>query len=404
MTHHTGPRRRQRGRIRALAAIGTLVLGLADAACGSSSSSSSPSASNAAASSSATSSSSGSSPSSSGGVAAAQAQLQKYEAAPTQITIQTPLKSKPQGSKKLVMLATADPNNVKLQQSLKSLASLVGWSYDQVSYDPANPATFIAAVDNAITKKANYIAEAGIPLTPAVINKVKQAGAKLVLTSVYPATVADPVIVDANGYASDHLMGTVLADFFIGDSNGKGNVLVEHIPAYPILGGFTDGFQAEIHSKCPDCKVKIINITIPDLAAGKVPSIMVSALRSNSDANYMAFDVGPFAAGINSALSAAGFSGKVKIIGEAADEAAIAALKSGQQTAWTGFSPVYSTYVMMDAMLRDAEGMPIDVKQSAIQPTQILTHDNITSTVGSSSEWNEPKDGLDQFKKLWQVQ
>jgi ribose transport system substrate-binding protein len=401
MTHHTGPRRRQRGRIRALAAIGTLALGLAVAACGSSSSSSSPSASNAAASSSSTGSSS---PSSSGGVAAAQAQLQKYEAAPTQITIQTPLKSKPQGGKKIVMLATNDPNNVKLQNSLKSLASLVGWSYDQVSYDPANPATFNAAVDNAITKKANYIAEAGIPLTPSVINKVKQAGAKWVLTSVYPATVADPVIVDANGYDADHLMGTVLADFFIADSGGKGNVLVEHIPAYPILGGFTDGFQAEIHSKCPDCKVKIINITIPDLAAGKVPSIMVSALRSSPDSNYMAFDVGPFANGINSALAAAGFSNKVKIIGEAADEAAIAALKSGTQTAWTGFSPIYSTYVMMDAMLRDAEGSPIDAKQSSIQPTQILTHDNITSTVGSSSEWNEPKDGLDQFKKLWQVQ
>ena len=401
MTHHTGPGRRKRGRMSqsALAALGALVLALAVGACGSSSSSTTSSATAAAASGSSTGSSS-----SSGGVAAAQSQLQKYKVVPTQITIQTPLKSAPPKGKKLVMLATNDPNNVKLQQSLKSLASTVGWSYDQVSYDPANPATFIAAVDNAITKKANYIAEAGIPLTSAVINKVKQAGAKLVLTAVHPVTVTDPVIVDANGYDSDHLMGTVLADFFVADSGGKGNVLVEHIPSYPILGGFTDGFQAEVSSKCPDCKVKIINITLPDLAAGKVPSIMVSALRSNPDANYMAFDVGPFANGINSALSAAGFSNKVKIIGEAADEAAIAALKSGQQMAWTGFSPIYSTYVMMDAMLRDAEGMPIDVKQSAIQPTQILTHDNITSTVGSSSEWNEPKNGLDQFKKLWQVQ
>ena len=72
------------------------------------------------------------------------------------------------------MLATADPNNVKLQNSLKSLAASVGWSYDQVSYDPANPATFGRAVDTAITKKANYIAEAGIPLTSALINKVER--------------------------------------------------------------------------------------------------------------------------------------------------------------------------------------------------------------------------------------
>jgi ribose transport system substrate-binding protein len=412
MTHHMGPDRRERGRprLRGLAAIiGTVVLVLALAACGSSSSSSSPSSSAGSSTGTSTGTSTGSSTGTStsggtSGVSQAKTALQPYEAIPTKITLDTPLKSAPPKGKKIVMLATTDPNNVKLQQSLQSLASLVGWSYDQVSYDPANPATFSAAVDTAITKGANYIAEAGIPLTPALIDKVKSAGAKWVLTSVYPATVTDPVIVDANGYDADHLMGTVLADFFISDSGGKGNVLVEHIPAYPILGGFTDGFQAEVKKLCPGCTVKIINITIPDLAAGKVPSIMVSALRSNPSANYMAFDVGPFAAGINSALNAAGFGNKVKIIGEAADEAAIAALKSGTQTAWTGFSPVYSTYVMMDAMLRNAEGMPIDVKQSSIQPTQILTHDNVNAAVGSGTTWNQPTDGLDQFKKLWHVQ
>ena len=405
MTHHTGPDRRERGRPRArglAAIIGTLVLALALAACGSSSSSSSSSSS--ASSSSGGSSTAATTGGASAGVATAKTQLQPYEAIPTQITIKTPLKSPPPKGKKLVMLATADPNNVKLQNSLKSLAASVGWSYDQVSYDPANPATFGSAVDTAITKKANYIAEAGIPLTSALINKVKQAGAKWVLTAVYPVTVQDPVIVDANGYQSDYLMGTVLANFFISDSNGKGNVLVEHVPSYPILGGFTDGFQAQVKKLCPGCTVKIINITLPDLAAGKVPSIMVSALRTNPNANYMAFDVGPFATGINSALNAAGLGNKVKIIGEAADEGAIAALKSGQQTAWTGFSPIYSTYVMMDAMLRDAEGTPIDVKQSAVQPTQILTHDNVNAAVAGGTTWNQPANGLDQFKKLWHVQ
>ena len=144
------------------------------------------------------------------------------------------------------MLGTNDPNNQKLQKSLKNLAAMAKWNYDVVSYDPANPATFNAAIDTAITKKANYIAEAGIPLTPAMIKKVQDAGAKWVLTSVHPAEVKDPIIVDANAYANDALMGKVLADFFVSDSKGKGNVVIEHVPAYPILGGFTDGFQAEV--------------------------------------------------------------------------------------------------------------------------------------------------------------
>jgi len=370
------------------AIIATLVLVLAFAACGSDDNSSDSSAS------------AGGATSSGGGegVATAQERLKPFEATPTEITIKEPLKGAPPAGKTIVMLGTNDPNNQKLQKSLKNLAAMAKWNYAVVSYDPANPATFNAAIDTAITKKANYIAEAGIPLTPAMIKKAQDAGAKWVLTSVHPVEVKDPIIVDANAYENDEQMGKVLADFFVSDSKGKGNVVIEHVPAYPILDGFTDGFQAEVKELCPDCKVKIQEITIPDLTAGKVPSVMVSALRSNPDANYVAFDVGPFAAGIDAALASAGLSQKVKVIGEAADEAGIAALKSGKHTAWTGFDPVYSTYVMMDAMFRDSLGMPIDQKASALQTTQILTKDNVGS-VGAT--WGEPKDALDQFKKLW---
>ena len=110
-------------------------------------------------------------------------------------------------------------------------------------------------------------------------------------------------------------------------------------------------------AQCPGCKTSTTNITIPDLVAGKVPSTLVSALRSNPDANYLVFDDGPFADGITSALSGAGLNGKVKVIGEAADQAGIAALKTGQEAAWTGFDPGYQAYEDMDIAFRDAEGM-----------------------------------------------
>ena len=372
------------------AIIATLVLAFAFAACGSDDNSSSSNASGGG--------SAGSG--AAAGIATAQERLKPYEAVPTEITIKEPLKGAPPAGKTIVMLGTNDPNNQKLQKSLKNLAAMAKWNYQVVSYDPANPATFNAAIDTAITKKANYIAEAGIPLTPAMIKKVQDAGAKWVLTSVHPVEVKDPIIVDANAYENDELMGKVLADFFVSDSKGKGNVVIEHVPAYPILEGFTDGFQKEVKELCPDCKVKIQEITIPDLTAGKVPSVMVSALRSNPDANYVAFDVGPFAAGIDAALASAGLAGKVKVIGQAADEAGIAALKTGKHTAWTGFDPVYSTYVMMDAMFRDSLGMPIDAEASGLQTTQILTKDDVGDITGN---WGEPKDALAQFKKLWGV-
>ena len=391
MQHPANTDRRHRPRImKAAAGITAIVAAVALAACGSSSSSSSSAAS-------AASGSSSSSSSSNAGVQKATAQLQPWKSAPTKITITGALKSPPPSGKTLVMLATNNPSNVQLQQSLKQLAGMVHWNYSQVSYDPANPATFGAAVDTALTKHANYIAEAGIPLTPALIKKVQDGGAKWVLTAVSPADVKPPIIVNANAYASDANMGKIMGDFFVSDSQGKGNAVIEHVPAYPILDGFTNGFNAEVKALCPGCKTTMSNITIPDLVAGKAPSQLVSALRSNSGANYLVFDDGPFAAGVGAALSAAGL--KPKIIGEAADQTAIAELKAGKQLAWTGFDPVYSTYVMMDAMLRDAEGMPISQAQSGLQPTQLITKE----TAPSGTTWSEPANALAQFKTLWHV-
>ena len=94
------------------AIIATLVLALAFAACGSDDNSSSSNAS------------SGGSTSSgaAAGIATAQERLKPYQAAPTEITIKEPLKGAPPAGKTLVMLGTNDPNNQKLQKSLKDLA------------------------------------------------------------------------------------------------------------------------------------------------------------------------------------------------------------------------------------------------------------------------------------------
>jgi ribose transport system substrate-binding protein len=387
-----------RRRIRHLAALAIAVaIAAALAACGSSSSSSSTtSASNAAD----TSQGSGTS----AGVATAQTKLKQYEATPTKIVQTQSLKSPPPTGKTLVMLGTTDPGNVIIQKQLAELAKLAHWNYYQVSYDPANIGTFNQAIDTALAKHPDYVAEAGLPLTAQALQKVQAAGAKWIPTAVYPVTVKPPVIAASNAYANDAEMGRVLAYFFVADSGGKGNAIIEHVPAYPILTAFTNSFTATVKSLCPSCKTETVDITIPDLAAGKIPSRMVSALRTNSDANYMVFDYGPFAEGINSALNAAGLSNKVKILGQAADQGAIGALKSGQQTAWTGFDPAYQAYAMFDSMFRDLEGLPISEAQEGLQPTQILTKDNINSVNIQNGFWSEPADAPSQFKALWHMQ
>ena len=87
----------------------------------------------------------------------------------------------------------------------------------------------------------------------------------------------------------------------------------------------------------PGLQGKTTNITIPDLAAGKVPSIMVSALRIEPGRQLPGASTSARSRPASTPRSPRPVSDKVKIIGEAADRPAIAALKTGQQTAWTGF-------------------------------------------------------------------
>jgi len=406
MTHHSTLDRRNggRARVRGVAVIvGMLAIALALAACGSSSSSSSAGSSSSSGSSGSSGGSTATNAAAStgtGSVAAAAAALTPYKSLPTTINITTPLKSAPPKGRTFVMLGTNNPSNVIVQQEMAKLAKDAGWNFSVVSYDPANPGTFTAAETTALSKHPQYLTEAGLPLTASQIAMAKNAGAKWILDSVYPITLGGAVIAQSDAYAQDALMGKIVADYFISDSGGKGNAVIEHIPSYPILDGFTSGFGNEVKAKCPNCKTTEADITIPDLVAGKAPSTLVSALRSNSAANYLVFDDGPFADGITSALSAAGLNGKVKVIGEAADQAGIAALKNGSEAAWTGFDPGYEAFENMDIAFRDTEGMPIPVSQEAQQPTQLLTKD----TIGSTSNWSAPTNAEAQFLKLWHLQ
>lgn len=399
MTHHPQLDSPHGGRPRwgrhLTAIIGTLVLCVALAACGSSSSNNSSSASGSAVSSSAAASASGAT--SAGSTSAAATALKQYMALPTKINITTPLKAAPPSGKSIVMLGTNNPSNVLIQQGMQKLAAMAHWKYSLVSYDPANPGTFNSALTSALAKHPQYLVEAGLPLTASQLAQAKNAGAKWILDSVYPATVKSPVLGVVDAYAQDALMGKIIADYFVSDSKGKGNAVIEHVPAYPILNGFTDGFQKEVKAQCPGCKTSTTNITIPDVVAGKVPSTLVSALRSNPSANYVVSDDGPFFDGLTSALAGAGLAGKVKVIGEAADQAGIAGLKNGTEHAWTGFDPSYQAYLNMDIAFRDAEGMSIPIAQEALQPTQLLTK----QTIGAATNWSAPTNTQAQFLKLW---
>ena len=402
-----GRRGEGRGRARALAALVVAVaIAAALTACGSSSSSSSTNSTTSASDAAATSPAAGAS----SGVATAQAKLEQYEAIPTKIVQTQSLTSSPPTGKTLVMLGTADPGNVLIQKNLGALAKLAHWNYSQVSYDPANIGTFNSAIQTALAKHPNYVAEAGLPSRPAP-PPAQSAGAKWMITAVYPVTVKPPIIALSNAYENDAEMGRVLAYYFVADSGGKGNavILQEHVPRNcNVLDAFTHAFTATVKSPRLACKTQFVNITLPDVAAGKISSDVVSALRSNPSVSHPRSTSRSISSAANptSPPNAAGLSGKVKIIGQAADAAAISGLKSGQQAAWQeiGSHPAYQSLAMFDSMFRDLEGLPMNEAHEGLQPTQILTKANINSVNIKNGFWKPAADALQQFKVLWKMQ
>jgi ribose transport system substrate-binding protein len=143
--------------------------------------------------------------------------------------------------------------------------------------------------------------------------------------------------------------------------------------------------------------VKVLAVPIASALGGQEPGIVVSALRSNPSYKYVFYDDGDFGIGINSALSAAGLTG-VKIGGGDFQPEQAKALAAGTQSVWTGENLTDIGYTGVDVALRFVEGMSIAEDNNA-QPTQLLTK----QTIGDQTDFEQPADALDQWKKLWQV-
>lgn len=376
--------------------VGAASLGVA--ACGSSSNSGSGAASG-----SASASTSASAPSTGGsGVQSAASFLSTYASAPTTIPVTAALRSAPPKGKLAVALTNTDISQGPLESAaFQQAVQAVGWQYKAISYKSSDPATLQQAFQNALQMHPTVVYELAAPQSGWGANTVSEyakAGVTIIAAGDYPCTPAPNVLCGAGGYAPSKQAGQLVGAWFVSDSKGQGSAVLEHLPALPILDAFVSGFNGEVKSTCPACKVKEVDVTLPQAGSGQLPSLLTTALRSDSGAGYLIFDDGPFANGITSALNAAGLT-SIKVGGWAASPEQFQALRSGTESAWSGFNADYQAWAGFDQALRKIEHMPAN-SQDLAMPLQLLTK----STVGgATNNWSEPADALTQFEKLWQV-
>lgn len=377
---------------RTVGAAVLVVAGLTLAACSSSGGSNGSSSST-------TSSGGSSTGSSSGGpdLSTARTALAKYLKPPTTITQTVALSTAPPKGTLVYLAQASVPTTAAIGKAAEAAAKAVGWKFDQLSYDPGNPSSLQAAFANALLMHPTAVGVTGIDPTDyaSSIAKYKSAGVPIIVTSTATTPITSTVIglpdVDRSNESE------AVASWFATESKGAGHALVAHVTGFPSLQAVVDSLKSDTSKFCPGCSLDFVNIPISQIEKGQGNSLVVSSLRSHPNDKYVIFDDGDFATGISQALSVAGLK-SIKVAGLNAQPDQLSGLRAGTQNAWTVDNNKITGYDIVDLAVRYAEKAPATTNDQT-EPTQLLT----PSTVGSITTWDEPKDALQQYEKLWHV-
>jgi ribose transport system substrate-binding protein len=322
------------------------------------------------------------------------------EAASTKILQTTPLPRKPPTGKLFVYIADPIPANSQIGQTAELAASAVGWRFAKLSYTPGNPDTFQSALSTALSMHASVVGEAGVPASQFGASEIaayKAADVPIVVTNLVPGTNSGDIYATP-GSTYEVYGSKALADWFISDSQGKGDALVENAAVYPILTQFDSGFEAAVKENCTGCSTQNLVVPPDDITNGQLIPTVISRLRANPKFDYVVFDNGLFADGVSAQLDAAGLN-KVKVIGTGMDPDGASAIKAGTESAWMSISYYYQGYSLMDAAFRVVEHVPGIAGDTAASQQLITSADIDQFGTGNYP----PPDALQQFEKLWKV-
>lgn len=335
-------------------------------------------------------------------VATAQAFLAKYLTAPTGLPVTDPLPAKPTPGKTIVYLACEVPQCVQLGDGVTAAAKSVGWQSKILTWKSSDPATLVAAMQQALELKPApaYVVFSGLPpvVWSSKVPAFKAAGIKLIAASLGPATLGDTLIANLLDDADAKLQGKILADWVIADSGGKAKVLQQDFPDFPTIAGVGTGIRDEIAATCPGCSVTKLDVTGAQLASGGVTPAIISALQRDPSIDYLAASDIALAPGLPAALKAAGLD-KVKIVGGAADPTTEQTLRDGTGSAFMANDLGYVGWLAVDVALRDAAGATFAPNGGGM-PQELLTKDTV-GPAGAVTDF--PVGYQDSFKKLWLV-
>jgi ribose transport system substrate-binding protein len=332
-------------------------------------------------------------------VAAAKSAVAGFEHVPTSLGLPS-LNTKAPAGKTIVFINGGTTQTNQNGLGIAAAAAAAGWNYREITDDQSNSSSVLAAFKQALQYHPYVVSTTGSPYSQfaSVLPAYAKAGAIIVpIYGAYPISAALPAnIVGDESFTS---AGQMLADWVTADSGGTGNVLMVGTDSLPSLAELRTGFDSSLTQDCPGCKVTTIQLTVAQALGNQGNPVVVNALRRNPGIKYVVGADGAFLTGLSSSLASAGLQGKVKIATGFGDIANETAIKGGGEAVTTGNPSLLAGWFVVDAALRQLEGMTYPAGYGAL-PNQLLT---ATDTWSVGSSYNEPANYATLFKQLWKI-
>jgi ribose transport system substrate-binding protein len=335
-------------------------------------------------------------------VTAAEQATAQAQKAPTSIGVSEPLKYPAPSGKTFVFLQCDLQSCAQFAQGIAAAAKSVKWNFKVIDYTSTDPSTLISGFKQALQYHPVAVALSGVPeavWASAVEPEYKAAGVPIIGISIGMVNPSDPTILGQVSSLTDFQdYGTMIANWFIADSDGNGKALVVDVPSYDVFQTFTQQFVSSVKANCADCSTQTLTGSVQEVANGALVPAVVSAVQSDKSIKYVISCDGEFTLGLATALKSAGIS-DVKIAGAAPGIANEQNLLNGTESAWAGQNYSYNGWQAIDVALRHLEKMDIPANDGG-SPQMLLTK----TTVGTpSNEMPVPVGYQTQFEKLWGI-
>ncbi|MCZ4549686.1 MULTISPECIES: substrate-binding domain-containing protein [Mycobacteriales] len=336
-------------------------------------------------------------------VSAAVAVADQFQAAPTNLILDTPLSRAPDTGKFVISIETPQPIAVAKDDAIAQAADVLGWRYQRILMGTDAEAA-PKAMDQAIALKPDAIHIAGTPLAmlSKQIESAKAAGIPVIADSVGDEPVPGVISTSIDGIAQVQEWGKMVASQVVADSDGNANIAIFTITDYSILNIFTDAFKAQLETLCPGCKTQMVNQQVTDLGT-KTPQSVVSTLQRDPSINWAVFSFGDLVLGVDAALRGAGLQDQVRFAGQSPSPENLKSLKDGDDSVWVGFPIQIIGWRVLDMLARQFNGDSLQPADDAFLPTQLLNKNNIDSAVldPDTGFYIGVADYQEQFEKLW---